>query len=148
MIKQLQETPKIWLNLELCNDIYDTFRNELSFSEPLKPFQTRYEGKLEGILGAVQQTFAGDLLYPTILDVAVAYYCKICRQHPFENGNKRMCVLYTDVFLQLNDIELVLPHEDMYVLATFVADTRDKKNNWEHASQACRNIIADFCRPI
>jgi death on curing protein len=102
---------------------------------------------LEGLLGAVQQTFDGQLLFPTVLDVAVAYFYKINRQHPFENGNKRMCVLYADTFLTLNGVELTLPYQDMYVLATFIADEENHKTHTpEQLQELCREVIADYCK--
>lgn len=121
MIPQLKREPKIWLDLGLCENIYSEFRKVEIFREPLKPFSTRFPGRLEAILGSVQQSFGGKYLYPTVSDAAAAYFVKINCLHPFENGNKRLCILYTDVFLFFHQLELKLSHKEMYDLALFVA---------------------------
>jgi prophage maintenance system killer protein len=59
-------------------------------------------------------------LFPTIGISAAAYFVKIATQHPFKDGNKRMAVFYTDVFLSVNDVFLTLDYKNMYELAIFV----------------------------
>lgn len=147
MILALNQPPKIWLDLSLCKNIYDNFRKQVKFEEPLKHFETRFPGKLEAILGAINQSFDGANLYPTILDAAAAYFYKINCLHPFENGNKRMCILYTDAFLFFHDLELTLSHQQMYELALFVAQAAvDYKLNGDDLHVLCKLIITDHTK--
>jgi death on curing protein len=143
-LQKLNQTPKIWLDLQLCENIYENFRNQLKFQEPLKSFDTRYPNRLESILGSVEQTFDGKLLYPTVLCVAASYFYKINCTHPFENGNKRMCILFTDAFLFFHNLEWRLPRKDMYELARFVADQSQNSDlEKQDVYELCKLIIAD-----
>jgi len=143
-LQKLNQMPKIWLDLQLCKNIYENFRGQLKFQEPLKSFETRYPGRLESILGSISQTFDGQLLYPNVLCVAAGYFYKLNCTHPFENGNKRMCILFTDAFLFFHQLEWKLPHKDMYELATFVADqSRSGDLSNDDVYELCKLIIAD-----
>jgi|GEM_PF-1038802 len=147
MTPSLNQTPKTWLTLTLCKNIYTNFQKRVKFQEPLKNFESRFPGKLEAILGSVSQSFAGQSLYPTVLDAASAYFYKINCLHPFENGNKRLCILYTDAFLYFHDLELQLSHRQMYDLALFVAQSRIKyRLSQEDLHVLCRLIIADYTK--
>ena len=144
MIKKLHETPKIWLNLDICRTIYDLFKPKVHFDQPLSSFDDRYEGRLESVLGAVRQSYGETFFYPTILDVSAAYLVKINVRHAFFNGNKRMSILYTDNFLLLNEVNLVMPHEDIYNLAAFITLEHHKGVSEERLSDLCKTVIADF----
>src|SRR3972149_6324990 len=122
MTDRIQKPPKWWLDLKSCEIIYNKFKNsQFFFGQPLPEFSDRFPNKLEGILGSVQQSFDGTLLFPTVLDAALGYFFKINLQHPFKDGNKRMCVLFTDVFLLAHQIDLQIPYGDVYKLATQIA---------------------------
>lgn len=143
----LNAPPKVWLTLNLCKSIYENFRLQVKFQEPLKEFETRYPGRLEAILGAVSQSFDDTYLYPTVLEASAAYFYKINCLHPFENGNKRMCILYTDAFLFFHDLELTLSHKQMYDLALFVAQaSREYQLKPENIHSLCMLIIADHVK--
>ncbi|HEX7018332.1 MAG TPA: type II toxin-antitoxin system death-on-curing family toxin [Patescibacteria group bacterium] len=149
MTKKLLVSPKIWLNLQLCKSTYNVFKAEARFEEPLPEFDTRYPNRLESILGSVEQTFDGQLLYPTVAEAAAAYFQKIICEHPFVNGNKRTAVLYTDVFLFLNGFQWKLPYQDMYYLAVRVADTdKEKRLSETKIRHTCLKILNDFAEPI
>ena len=61
--------------------IFDRFYQEIDFSEPLPPFEKRFPGVLESILGSVQATYHKKYLNPTILDAASAYLNQFIRGH-------------------------------------------------------------------
>jgi prophage maintenance system killer protein len=143
MIKQIQQNPKYWLDLKTCENIYNSFRKKQKFQEPLDPFNSRYEGSLEGILGAIQQTFDKKLLYPTILDAAAGYFYKINCGHPFRNGNKRMSVLFTHLFLYIHNIDFSLSFKDMYAWAATIAKSSENGTKTKKVEKLCRKIIAE-----
>jgi len=72
-MRRLEKTPKFWMTVKMSREYFETFKDLLTFDEPIPPFNTRYEGKLEGILGSTSQTFEGKRLNKTVLDTAAAY---------------------------------------------------------------------------
>lgn len=95
---------KIWLSSVLCEIIYEKFRNyqsENTLGEQLPPLSTRYPGKLESLVESVK--LKADLLSYDIYLVGATYYVKLARSQVFFNGNKRMAVVLTDLFFELNN---------------------------------------------
>ena len=76
-------------------------QKKLSYNEPIPDFRTRYPNILESCLSSPLQTFGKKELYPTILKkVSVLFYLMI-KNHPFQNGNKRIAM--TTLFLALHN---------------------------------------------
>ncbi len=50
---------RTWLTLEYCESIFNVFKKDLEFDQPIPPFSDRFPGVLEGILGSVRQSFGG-----------------------------------------------------------------------------------------
>lgn len=63
-------------------------------------------GLLEAALSQPRQTFAGDDLYPTIIDKAACLGFSLITNHPFLDSNKRIGHAATEVMLMLNGHEL------------------------------------------
>jgi prophage maintenance system killer protein len=53
-------------------------------------FGQEYEGKFESIIGALNQTFAGKELYPSVEQKASHLLYFVIKDHPFADGNKRL----------------------------------------------------------
>jgi death on curing protein len=145
MTKRLQKTPRIWLNLATCERIYGIFRTKWEYDEPMPDFGTRFPGRLESIVESVRQTFGGRYLNPTVLDAAAAYFSQIVRGHAFGNGNKRMGVLFTHVFLLANGVDLNLTAEDLYFLAVMLARVGEKRMGEEEIKEWCKGIFRQYC---
>ena len=109
MIKPLNQTPKYWLTVDDCEILFKHFSQKITFDEPLPPFNTRFPGKLESILGSVRQTYAAKHLNPTIVDAASAYFFQLITGHPFQNGNKRLAILFVHIFLLSHQLNLNVP---------------------------------------
>ncbi len=146
MTKNLLKSPRYWLNLVDCEELFQNYKNLLAQEEPIPPFNQRFKGKLEGILGSVSQTFNGTHLNKTVLDAAAAYFNQLVRGHAFENGNKRCAVLYTHWFLLMNGVEFTLTAKEMYVFAVTVAKAGEKDINAETTKQWCKEIINKFTK--
>lgn len=60
MTKEKFPNPKTWLNIPLCESIYNIFRDNLEVilphGEPLPSFSTRYSGRLESIINFADLT--------------------------------------------------------------------------------------------
>lgn len=70
MIDLLKQPPHFYLDLELCRGAYGFYRNDTQKLFTLPEFETRFEGRLEGILGSVSQSFGDTFLFPTVGEAA------------------------------------------------------------------------------
>ena len=59
---------------------------------------------LSGIIGAVQQTFGGQDLYPSVEEKAAHLLYFVIKDHPFTDGNKRIGSFLFMLFLKKNDL--------------------------------------------
>jgi prophage maintenance system killer protein len=59
---------------------------------------------LSGIIGAVQQTFGGKDLYPSVEEKAAHLLYFVIKDHPFTDGNKRIGSFLFLLFLKKNDL--------------------------------------------
>lgn len=66
----------------------------------------RDKGSLESAIYQPQATFAGQDLYPNIIEKAAAYVFYLCQSHAFVDGNKRTAAVTLEYFLELNGYEL------------------------------------------
>ncbi len=103
-------------------------RHELSFDEPIPDFSTRFPGVLESCLSVPFQSFFGSTPYPTLEAKSAMLFYLMIKNHPFQNGNKRLAVTSLLVFLSLNDKWLNLGVVMFYKLTEWVAqsDPKDK----------------------
>lgn len=65
----------------------------------------RDRGLLESAIGAVQASASGSSVFADIPEIAAAYLFYLCRNHPFVDGNKRVCMTSAIVYLRLNGVE-------------------------------------------
>ena len=63
-------------------------------------------GALESAIAQPRMTFAGEDLYPTIVDKASVLGFSIVMNHPFVDGNKRTGHAAMETFLILNGLEI------------------------------------------
>lgn len=75
----------------------DTLRNEGGLAG------IRDTGLLESAVMMPRQQFGGAYLHRTLAEQAAAYLFHLCRNHPFNDGNKRAAVLAALVFLDANE---------------------------------------------
>ena len=92
-------------------------------NEPIPPFETRYPAKLESCLETPGQTFGGKDLYPTLVNKAAALFYLMIKNHPFQNGNKRVAVTTMLVFLYRNEKWLKVADQSLYLFAVWVAQS-------------------------
>lgn len=81
----------------------------------------RDAGLLESAVLMPQQQFGGDYLHPGVAEMAAAYLFHICRNHAFNDGNKRVAVLATLIFLRANGVESLPEPEDLEAVTLEVA---------------------------
>jgi death-on-curing protein len=87
----------------------------------------RDHGLLKSALAQPQATFGGVYLHDTLFDMAAAYLYHLVSNHPFIDGNKRIGLQATLVFLDLNGERISRSTSDLYELTLSVAQSQVDK---------------------
>lgn len=95
----------------------------MSFNEPIPDYATRYPNILESCLAAPFQTFGGKSLYSSFIDRAALLFYLIIKNHPFQNGNKRIAMTTLFVFLHKNKKWLRVDAQELYNFTVWVAQS-------------------------
>ena len=82
----------------------------------------RDKGLLESAVLNCYQSFANEVLYPSIIEKAARLAFGICSNHPFIDGNKRTAITVMLVVLRLNDITLSFTQDELIVLGLGLAE--------------------------
>src|SRR6056297_2259224 len=78
-------------------------RSHLTYDEPIPDFDTRRPNVLERCLTIPFQTFSKQAAYKGLIDKAAILFYLMIKNHPFQNGNKRIAMTTLLVFLGKND---------------------------------------------
>lgn len=115
-------------------------------TEPMPAFHTRTSHRLEAVLAAPFSSFDGREQYPTLAEKAAVLFYAACKDHPFQNGNKRMAVVLTNTFLMLNGYELDTDALTLYDVAYEVTETMSDRR--PDALSYLTRFIQDNTRPL
>lgn len=116
----------------------DTMRREGGLSGLRDP------GLLEAAVLMPQQQFGGRYLHPGVAEMAAAYLFHICRNHAFNDGNKRVGVLAALIFLKVNGVEQ-LPEPDDLEAVTFEVASGERGK--EELTEWFREEVGDLPAP-
>lgn len=101
-------------------------KQTMSWNEPIPDFNTRFKDKLEGCLAAAKQSFAGKQLYKGLTNKAAIQFYLMIKNHPFQNGNKRITMTTLMVFLYRNKKWLKVDTKELYNFTKWVAESNPK----------------------
>ena len=101
----------------------------LAFDEPIPDFSTRYANRLESCLANPFQTFAKRSLYSSLLSKASILFYLMIKNHPFQNGNKRIAMTTLMVFLFLNEKWIKVDTQELYNFTVWIAQSPPKLKN-------------------
>lgn len=119
-----------WIRIEDFENLcFRLAQDHMIFNQPIPAFITRSPGILESCLKTPLQRFDGKDLYPKFIDkISILFYLMI-KNHPFQNGNKRIAVAALFVVLYLNGLWLSTQLLNPYKLAKYVsASERNSKD--------------------
>ena len=100
---------------------FQVAREHLSFDEPIPDFSTRSPSILESCILTPFQTFSGKDLYPSLVTKASILFYLIIKNHPFQNGNKRIAITTLLTFLFMNNRWLDADTQELYNFTVWVA---------------------------
>ncbi len=112
------------LNYESAVDAIEALKSDLATrNEATAFFGNEREQGLQSILGNIEQTFDGELLYKTAEERAAHVFYFIIKDHPFSDGNKRIGCLIFLLYLKLQNITSKLNDKGLVALALLIAES-------------------------
>ena len=96
-------------------------KEHLSFNEPIPDFSTRFPNVLESCVVTPFQRFSGKALYPSLVAKASILFYLMIKNHPFQNGNKRIAITTVLAFLYGNGKWLEADTQELYNFTVWVA---------------------------
>jgi death-on-curing protein len=78
-------------------------------------------GLIKSALGMPPATFSGEFLHTDIYEMAAAYLFHLVKNHPFEDGNKRVGAVAAVIFLALSGYDFDAPEDDFTEIVISVA---------------------------
>ena len=98
----------------------------MRWTEPIPDFSTRYTNALERCIDQPYQTFGGKQLYPGLIKKASILFYLMIKNHPFQNGNKRIAMATLFYFLYKNKKWIKVDNQELYNFAKWVAESNPK----------------------
>lgn len=98
----------------------------LAFNEPIPDFATRFPNILESCLSAPFAGFERRSIYPSLINKASALFYLLVKNHPFQNGNKRIAITTLFVFLYKNKKWIKVDTQELYNFTIWVAQSPAK----------------------
>lgn len=110
--------------IKLADVEYIAFRLAKRFfewNEPIPSFGSRYPDRLESCLATPFQKFGKKYLYKGLIQKGAVLFYLMNKNHPFQNGNKRIAMTTLLVFLHDNDKWLLVSQAELYEFSKYVA---------------------------
>ncbi len=106
----------------------------MTWDEPIPSFSSRFPNILESCLKVPFQTFQSRNLYKGLIEKGAILFYLMTKNHPFENGNKRIAIMTLLLFLYKNGKWLDIGNQQIYRIALGVAKSKPKSKdliiNW------------------
>ncbi len=93
----------------------------MEWNEPIPEFNTRFPQVLESCLATPFQTFQRKSLYKGLIEKSAILFYLMIKNHPFQNGNKRVAVTALLYFLDQNGKWIKATNTMIYTIAKNVA---------------------------
>jgi len=101
----------------------------LEFDEPIPNFSTRFPNILESCLSVPFAEFFGKKFYPSVISKASILFYLMIKNHPFQNGNKRIAITTLFVFLYKNRKWLKVDTYELYNFTVWIASSPAELKN-------------------
>jgi death-on-curing family protein len=88
------------------------------------------------------QRFSGKALYPRLVDKASILFYLMIKNHPFQNGNKRIAITTLLAFLYFNDKWLRVDTQELYNFTVWIAQSSPRFK--DEVVAAIRKFIREY----
>lgn len=102
---------------------YELAHEMLRWNEPIPDFETRFPNRLESCLAVPFFSFQRRIFYRGLVGKAAVLFYVMIKNHPFQNGNKRIAMTTLLVFLARNGRWLRVDEQKLYNFAKMVAES-------------------------
>ncbi len=114
---------KIITKADVEHITFNLAREMLTFDEPIPDFSTRFPNVLESCLLTPFQKFSKKSLYPSLVKKAAILFYLMIKNHPFQNGNKRIALTTLFVFLYMNGKWIEVDKQKLYNFTVWIAQS-------------------------
>jgi death-on-curing protein len=112
------------LSVEEIKEVaFQLAQEKLTANEPIPEFETRFSGILESCLVVPFQKFEKKSLYKGLIAQSAILLYLLIKNHPFQNGNKRIAMTSLFYFLYKNDKWLEVDAKKLYNFTVWVAES-------------------------
>jgi death-on-curing family protein len=119
MVKNINLTEIEYLAYKLAKEF-------MTYNEPIPDFGSRFPNILESCVVLPFQKFELKVLYKGLIGKASILFYLMIKNHPFQNGNKRIAMTTLFVFLHKNKKWLKVDTKELYNFAVWVAQSNPK----------------------
>jgi len=105
---------------------YRLAKKLMEWDEPIPSFKTRFPNILERCLVSPFQSFDKKNLYKGLTGKAAILFYLLIKNHPFQNGNKRIAMATLFVFLYKNKKWLKVDNKELYNFAKWVTESNSR----------------------
>lgn len=118
----------------------------MTWNEPIPDFGSRFPNILESCLNQPFIQFSRKDLYRGIVGKASIMFYLMIKNHPFQNGNKRIAMTTLFLFLYKNKKWLKVDTKELYNFAVWVAQSppKLKKETVEATQKFFRTYLVDL----
>lgn len=121
-------------------------KNLMTYDEPIPGFHTRYPNKLESCLATPFQRFDKKPLYAGLAGKAAIMFYFLIKNHPFQNGNKRIAMTALLTLLSKNKKWIRVDQRQFYNHAMWVASSPPdaKEETVHYIEKFIKKYLVDF----
>ncbi|OGI27937.1 MAG: hypothetical protein A2359_00165 [Candidatus Moranbacteria bacterium RIFOXYB1_FULL_43_19] len=101
-------------------------KETMGWDEPIPDFNSRFPNVLESCLAVPFQGFLGRVAYKGLIGKGAILFYLLVKNHPFENGNKRIAMTALFYFLRKNKKWIKVDSQELYNFAKWVAESNPK----------------------
>ena len=106
--------------------VYQLAKGLMEWDEPIPSFESRFPNVLESCLAVPFQSFQKKQAYKGLIEKAAMLFYLMIKNHPFQNGNKRIAMTTLFYFLYKNAKWLRVDNQELYNFAKWVAESNPK----------------------
>jgi death-on-curing family protein len=98
----------------------------MTWNEPIPEFGSRFPNILESCLVVPFQSFSGRSAYKGLVGKAAILFYLLIKNHPFQNGNKRIAMTTLLYFLYKNKKWIKVDNQEFYNFSKWIAESNPK----------------------
>lgn len=118
--------PKLLTIIEIEYTAFRLAEKLMTWDEPIPSFGSRFPNILESCLNQPFVRFSKKDLYRGLVGKASILFYLMIKNHPFQNGNKRIAVMSLLYFLSKNNKWLDIDNIALYNFARHIAKSKPK----------------------